>query len=348
MRLILFGHSKWACLTLRALVEAGHEIAGVVTETDAFDEREAEVYRRFARHGAYESLKEAARHAGIRTYQPEDIHEPGFMAGIDALQPQLLVSVSYHAIFKPPWFEKYPDRIINAHLAPLPYYRGRAPINWAIINGETRTALTVHFIDEGVDTGPIIKQEPIPIDENDRAIDVLLRALPRFPELVLASVRLIEEGRITARPQPGGAGTYFPRRTPEDGLVDWQAESTRDIHNKIRALSHPYPGAFSYCGSGKVVFESSKVPGDGCRITPVGGLVVAATPGEGIRVTTADGWLEIGTVRVDDDEVPAARHVKVGSRFLSLPEPIKAGNQAVPFSRLAPQAGRRGEKWIPA
>lgn len=315
MKIVLFGHGKWACLTLSSLYQKGHEILGVVTETHEFDEREAESYRRLAMHNAYQSLEETADTLGLTTYRPSNIHDPGFMECIDALQPHLIVSVSYHGIFRQPWQKKYPDRIINAHLAPLPKYRGRSPLNWAIINGETHTALTVHFIDEGIDTGPIIIQEQIPIYHEDKAIDVLLRALPLFPKLVQSSIEKIESGRIMFNNHQNENGTYFPKRNPEDGLINWQTECTKDIYNKIRALSHPYPGAYSYYADRQIIFETAKISKDPQRISPVGGLVIARTQGNGVQVTTADGWLEISGIRIGDDEVPAGEQIKVGGRF---------------------------------
>lgn len=316
MRILLLGHNKWACLTLRALVEAKHEIVGVITETDEYDKREAEVYRRFARYEAYESLKELTTELGLPLYQPHDIHDPEFIKLIEKrLQPDLLVCVSYHAILKKPLLERYPNRIINAHLAPLPHYRGRAPLNWAIINGEDHTAVTVHFIDEGIDTGPIIAQEMIPIGEDDRAIDVLLRALPYFPKLVLQAIKQIEADNVRPRSQEPYEGSYFPKRTPEDGLIDWKLMTTRDVHNMIRALSDPYPGAFSYCSGQRIIFQRSQLPSKMKRISPVTGLVFAKTSEGAVKITTRDGFIIISSIQVRDVEMRPAKHLKLGSKL---------------------------------
>lgn len=320
MRILLMGHNKWACMTLRALLEADYEVVGVITETDEFDQREAQTYERFARYGAYESLKEVARELGLDVYQPEDINDPAFIEKIESLRPDLLVCVSYHAIIKTELLNKYKQRIINAHLAPLPYYRGRAPINWAIINGEDHTAVTVHFMNEGVDTGPIIVQERVPIYDDDRAIDVLLRALPYFPKLVLKAVRLIEEGKVEAVPQNPYEGTYFPKRTPEDGLVDWTSEKAKDIHNKIRALIDPYPGAFSYYRGDKVIFISSELPKNLKRVSPVGGIIFGKNSDQSVKVTTIDGCLVIKEIRVHEREAVAARYFKMGGKLSAKPE----------------------------
>jgi len=320
MRILLLGHNKWACMTLRALIDGGHTVVGVVTETDAFDRREADVYARFARFNAYESLKETAEAIGLDVHQPADINDRTFIAAIDALSPELIVCVSYHAILRPVLIDRYPDRILNAHLAPLPDYRGRAPLNWAILNGEDHTAVTVHFIDAGIDTGQILVQQRIPILESDRSIDVLLRALPEFPNAVLAAIAGIERGTIEPEPQDPHAGSYFPLRTPSDGLVLWDREKACDIHNKVRALSDPYPEAFSYVRDRRTRFVSSRLPQDPRRISPVPGIVHRHNEDGSVDVTTIDGSLSIETVRIREEVLPAAEALRLGTRFTHPPQ----------------------------
>lgn len=325
MRIILLGHNKWACLTLRALVEAKHDVVAVVAETDAFDREEAQVYARFARFGAYESLKDAADGMGIPVLQPQDVNKSSFVDRLSGMHPDLLVCVSYHAIFRAPLLAVFSGRLINAHLAPLPHYRGRAPINWAIINGEDHTAVTVHLIDEGVDTGPILVQRRVPICEEDRAIDVVLRALPVFPVAVLAAVEQMAQGTSHPVRQDPADGSYFPRRTPEDGLVNWDSETAQDIHRKIRALTDPYPGAYAFWGRRKVVFLRSKHPGNRARVTPVGGLVFGTGSDGEIHVSTADGSLDIQLVRVGSEEGVASEIIPLGVRFRSAPTGDRGG-----------------------
>ncbi|MBN1857938.1 methionyl-tRNA formyltransferase [Candidatus Bipolaricaulota bacterium] len=325
MRIILLGHNKWACLTLRALLENGHEVAAVVAETDAYDQREASVYERFSEFGAYESLKDAADHLGITVHQPQDVNDRAFIDTLQAARPDLLICVSYHAIFRRAFLEAFPERLINAHLAPLPHYRGRAPINWAIINGEDHTAVTVHFIDAGIDTGPILVQRRVPIHENDRAIDVLLRALPVFPAAVLDAVEQLAQGTSNPVRQDPADGSYFPRRTPEDGLVDWASERALDIHRKIRALADPYPCAYAYWGHRKVVFLASRGPENRPRITPVGGLVFAKGRDGEIHVSTSDGYLAIRRVRIGSEEGAASELIPLGVRFRPVPTGGRGG-----------------------
>lgn len=315
MRILLLGHGKWACTTLRALCERGHDVIGVVTETDEFETRRAKDNVRFEQFGAYELLARTASELGLPVHQPDRFHDPKMLATIDVLAPELVVCVSYHTILRSEFLSHYPERVINAHLAPLPEYRGRAPLNWAIINGERETAVTVHFIDEGIDTGPIIVQEPIPIGPDDQAIDVLLRALPVFPKAVCEAVDLLAAGTAPQIPQDPTAGCYFPRRTPEDGLVDWSREPAVDIHNKIRALADPYPGAFSYVGSRKIIFLEARLAKGVARLSPVGGVVYRLPSDGAASVTTMDGAVDLLRVRIEDNEGPADRLLRLGQRL---------------------------------
>lgn len=314
-KILLVGHNKWACLVLRALIDNNYKVVGVVTETDEFDEGEKENYERFAEFAAYESLKEVASALGLPIFQPKSVNSPEFMAQIDQIDAELIVIVSYHEIIKQPLLDRFHNRMINLHAGALPHYRGRAPINWAIINGEDHIGVTAHYMDEGIDTGPIIVQNMVKIKENDRAIDVLLRALPLFPEIALKAIRLIEKGEVRAKPQNPSEGSYFPRRTPEDGVIDWKFETAKDIHNKVRALAYPYPGAFTFYRGEKLIIERTSMPDKYTRISPLPGLVFGRTSMGGVKVTTSDAFIIVEEVRISQKVYKAAEQIKIGSKL---------------------------------
>jgi len=303
-------------MVLSAIVTQGYNVVGVITETDEFDKKEEENYQRFAKFGAYDSLKEVANCLKLPVYQPKNVNSEEFVDKIEEINPNLIVIVSYHTIIKKHLIQKFKNRIINVHMAPLPKYRGRAPINWAIINGETHTAITVHFVDEGIDTGPIISQEIIEIEDDDRAIDVLLKGLPLFPYLVLKSIRFIEENKVNPKTQDLYDGSYFPKRKPEDGLIDWCHEKTLDIHNKVRALAYPYPGAFTFIHpEKKVKIERTSMPRNFRRICPIPGIVFGKVPSGGVKVTTIDGFIIIEKVRIDESIYDASEYLKLGTKL---------------------------------
>lgn len=309
------GHGKWACITLCALVAEGYNIVGVITETEKFDKKEAKTYSRFARFGAYDSLKEVAERLGLPVYRPRDVNSKKFVRVVEKLAPEYIVVVSYHQIIGESLLEKFKDRIINVHIGHLPHYRGRAPINWAIINGERKIGITVHLMTKDIDAGPIVMQRFIKISDEERAIDVLLRALPGFPFMILRSLRLLETGKIKPIPQNPFEGSYFPRRRPQDGYIRWFNETALDIHNKVRALAYPYPGAFVRHRGKKVIIEKTSQPKNQKRISPVPGIVFGKTENGGVKVTTIDGFIVIEEIRKGERALKASEYFKVGNKL---------------------------------
>jgi methionyl-tRNA formyltransferase len=307
------GHGKWACMVLVALVAEGYRVVGVVTEPDEFDKKEKETYRRFAKFGAYDSLKEVARCLKLLVYQPRNVNSEEFLGEMKRLTPQYIIAVSYHQIIGRAILDVFKDRIFNIHFGLLPYYRGRAPINWAIINGEKRVGITVHQMTEEVDAGPILLQKVIRVSEDERAIDVLLRGLPCFPVMILKVLDLAEKKKLKPVAQSPFEGSYFPRRKPEDGLIAFSRETSLDIHNKVRALAYPYPGAFALHNREKVVIEETALPHMNRKISPVPGIIFGKTKEGGVKVTTLDGFIIIEKVRKDERILKASEYFKVGS-----------------------------------
>lgn len=289
MNILFLGHNKWACLTLDALIKTHHKIIGVMTETEDYDSKEHANYKRFEKFGAYGSLKKCAHKYKLKIYTPKDINSDETLALIDSLKPEIIVMVSYHQIIKEKLLEKY--TIINAHGAPLPKYRGRAPINWAIINNENHTGVTVHFVAKGIDGGDIIEQEFVPIHKSDRAIDVLKRSLPLYPKLVIKALGKIEKGNFSRIKQDQSKATYMPKRTPADGVIDWN-KTALEIYNLIRALAEPYPGAFTYYNHKKIFVWEAEL----CKIQnkshlPAGQLIKLDSEKKGAFIATNDGTI---------------------------------------------------------
>lgn len=293
MKILFLGHQKWACLALEKLVKDGHNIVGVVTEKDSFDDAS---YKSLVKYGCYASLKETAINLGLKVFQPENIHDEKFLKIMSELDPDLLVVVSYHTIIKEPILSKY--TIINAHGAPLPRYRGRAPINWAIINGEDHTGVTVHFIDPGIDTGDIIFQELVPIKSDDTTIDVLRRSLDYYPRMVSEAVEQIENGTVRRIKQDNSKASYFPKRKPEDGLINW-SWTTERIYNFIRALTKPYPGAFTFLNDKKMFLWKSSKPEEKIKTSSKPGTVLYVSPK--LQIATGDAFIIIDKFDFEDD-----------------------------------------------
>lgn len=147
---------------------------------------------------------------------------------------------------------------INLHPSLLPHYRGRAPVNWAIINGERKIGITAHFIDEGVDTGDIIRQIELDISDEDYIGDVLKKLYPLYFEITKSVILDILSGNVSLVKQKHVQTKIYPRRKPEDGLIDWGMPA-RSIYNLIRAVSRPYPGAFFYSKGQKIIIWRAEV-----------------------------------------------------------------------------------------
>jgi len=167
--------------------------------------------------------------------------------------------------------------------------------NWAILRGERFNAITEHHIDEGIETGPILVRPPVPIGPGDYAIDVLLRALPEFPRAILLPIDRLLGPELHPTPQNPEDGSYFGRRTPEEGIIEWKSETTVQILDKIRALADPYPGAFCCCGEEKIIMQRAEpLQTQGALATAPGRIVAPGDAPPGCRGCPRAGWVAAG------------------------------------------------------
>jgi methionyl-tRNA formyltransferase len=195
------------------------------------------------------SLAGVARRLGLPYFQDVDFGAGPEVARLASFGPDIIISLYYRDLLPDAVLETARFGGINLHGSPLPLYRGRAPVNWMVLNGETTGGATLHVMTRRPDGGPILGQKTFPIGPSDTAFDVLLNVkahgLPLLEECVLPFMA----GKLVPRPQ--GKGSYFGRRTPEDGRIDWN-RSAQAIFNLIRAVTRPYPGAFTVVGERKL------------------------------------------------------------------------------------------------
>ena len=246
MRLVYMGNNDRGVRCLEALVDTGHEVAGVVAHPDP-------PVKPF-----YASVKEKALSLGIPVVQPELAVEAGDT--VRKWKPELVVLSGYSRILPKSMLHVAPRGCINLHGGKLPEYRGAAPLNWSIINGEKEGGLSIIQVDEGIDTGDILAQERFAIGPNDTIADVLALSLERLPLMLVNVLEEMEAGTLTAIRQDPSAGTCYSRRTPRDGIIHWREKTVEQVHNLIRALTRPYPGAFSVLDGRKVMIWKSRVP----------------------------------------------------------------------------------------
>ena len=190
----------------------------------------------------FESVASLATVNKIAVATPDDPNTPEFVGQIAALKPDFLFSFYYRMMLKPALLATATRGAYNMHGSLLPKYRGRVPINWAIIKGETETGATLHEMVQKPDAGRIVDQEAVPILPDETALDVFNKvALAAATTLDRALPRLVD-GTVVLRVQNLAAGSYYGGRKPEDGIINWH-DSARNIHNLIRAVAPPYPGA---------------------------------------------------------------------------------------------------------
>ena len=233
MRLIFLGTPAFAVPTLERAVEAGHQVLAVVTQPDRPRGR--------GQHAAAPPVKEAALRLGLPVYQPERVRRPEAVEYLRALAPEAMVVVGYGQIIPQAVIDLAPVGIINVHASLLPKYRGAGPIQWAIINGETRTGVTTMRIDAGLDTGDMLLKQETEIGPEETAVELGQRLAVMGADLLVQTLDGLQRGTIVPVPQNSEEATHAPLLKKEDGLIDWN-QPAQAIHNRVRGLQ-PWPGA---------------------------------------------------------------------------------------------------------
>ncbi|MBV9480047.1 MAG: methionyl-tRNA formyltransferase, partial [Acidobacteria bacterium] len=236
LNLVFAGTPAFAVPTLDRLAGAGFKIHLVLTQPDRARGRGLEL--------SQSPVKEHATRLGIRIAQPATIkNNEGLKAQLDAIRPDAIVVVGYGRII-PPWMIDLPPLgNINLHASLLPKYRGAAPIQWAIAQGETATGVTTMRIDRGLDTGDILLQRVLPIADDDTSVSLTPRLAEIGAGLLVETLHALAEGRINPRPQDEAQASLAPLLKKEDGMVDF-TRSAPEAYNRLRGFQ-PWPGAYS-------------------------------------------------------------------------------------------------------
>ncbi|WP_166963465.1 methionyl-tRNA formyltransferase [Yeosuana marina] len=236
LRIVFMGTPDFAVATLKTLVEAHYNIVGVITAPDRPSGRGRKLNE--------SAVKTYAATQNLNILQPTNLKDDAFLNALKALDSNLQIVVAFRMLPKVVW--SLPEYgTFNLHASLLPDYRGAAPINWAIINGETKTGVSTFFIDDKIDTGEMILQESIKIDSEDTAGSLHDKLMSLGSELVLKTVELIEQDSVKTTPQVDSEDIKTAYKLNKDNCkIDWN-DSLTNIHNKIRGLS-PYPGAWCY------------------------------------------------------------------------------------------------------
>lgn len=299
MNILFFGDGQWAHLAFMSLMKISDiNVVGVVLRYNNPDKH----------------LERMALDYKIPVHVVPNINDHNFIELCKALQLDLGVSMSYNQIIKRELRNTCRNGVINCHAGKLPFYRGRNVLNWVLINDEREFGVTVHYIDDGIDTGDIISQAVIPIEETDNYNSLLNKAILKCPEILIDAIMKIKENRIEKIPQSHIKGTYFSYRRIGDEFIDWNWTSRR-IHNFIRALVEPAPGAQAYLEGEKVFLWRSEEVDYPPYISTPGEIILKEV--DGIIVKTVDSAIKIKEISYSIEGPKFVPKFAVGKRFTS-------------------------------
>ncbi|MCA6928702.1 bifunctional UDP-4-amino-4-deoxy-L-arabinose formyltransferase/UDP-glucuronic acid oxidase ArnA [Pectobacterium versatile] len=276
MKAIVFAYHDIGCVGLEALKLAGYEIQAVFTHSDAPGENHF-----------YGSVAKAAAEMDVPVFAPEDINHPLWVNRIRELAPDVIFSFYYRTLLSDDILQLPAFGAFNLHGSLLPRYRGRAPVNWVLVNGETQTGVTLHKMVSRADAGDIVAQSVVAIDDDDTALTLHGKCRTAAAALLAQQLPLIRSREITLTLQDESRASYFGRRTAADGLIDWH-KSAREINNLIRAVTEPYPGAFTFLGERNVTIWRARVVKD--KIGGEPGAIISTSP---LVVACGEDALEI-------------------------------------------------------
>lgn len=252
MRAVVFAYHNVGVRCLKVLLAHGVEVALVVSHEDNPNET---IW--------FESVAATARDYDVEVVTPDDPNTPEFMARLAALQPDFIFSFYYRLMLKPELLAMASRGAYNMHGSLLPKYRGRVPVNWAVLHGERETGATLHRMVGKPDAGEIVAQQAVPILPDDTAGEVFQKVTLAAEIALDRALPALLAGEAPHTPQNLAAGSYFGGRRPEDGRIDWKQPAAA-IHNLIRAVAPPYPGAFSDTALGRLrVLRSLPVSQEG-------------------------------------------------------------------------------------
>lgn len=272
MKTIVFAYHDMGCAGIEALLEAGFDICAIFTHPD-----------RASEHHFFGSVARLAAEQGIPVFAPDDVNHALWVERIQKMAPDMIFSFYYRALLSEKILATARLGAYNLHGSLLPTYRGRAPLNWVLVNGESETGVTLHRMVARADAGDILAQERIAIADDDDAMSLHQKLVAGAKTLLASCLPTMKQGLIDGVKQDESRASVMPGRTPEDGRIEWSLPA-KSIANLVRAVTDPWPGAFGYVGTTKFIVWKAKAhdivhtakPGTALSINP---LIIAC--GEG-------------------------------------------------------------------
>ena len=302
MRLVFLGSPAFAVPTLEKLVESGARVLEVVTQPDRPRGR--------GQQAGAPPVKEAALRLGLPVYQPERVRRPEAVERLRGLAPDAMVVVGYGQIIPQSAIDIPRFGIINVHASLLPKYRGAAPMQWAIANGETRTGVATMRIDAGLDTGDVLLTAETAIGPAETAIELGARLALLGADLLIRTLEGLEAGSLAGRKQDPAEATYAPLLKKEDGRISWDLPAAA-IHNRVRGFQ-PWPGAYTAFRGQTLRIWKSRPAAASCLAGQAAGRLASLAP---LVVGCGAGALELIEVQLEGRRRMSAADFANGHRL---------------------------------
>ncbi|MBJ9975037.1 bifunctional UDP-4-amino-4-deoxy-L-arabinose formyltransferase/UDP-glucuronic acid oxidase ArnA [Pseudomonas sp. S75] len=280
---VVFAYHDFGCTGIEALIDAGYQVKAVFTHADNPNER---IF--------FRSVAQFCAERDIEVYAPDDVNHPLWVERIKSLAPDFLFSFYYRQLLGEPILACATRGAFNLHGSLLPRYRGRAPGNWAIIQGETQTGVTLHRMVNRADAGPILAQYPVAIARTDTGLLLHQKLRAAAADLLRDNLPLLASGALTEVLQDEAQASYYGRRSAADGIIDWTRPANQ-LYDLIRAVTHPYPGAFCPAGAHKlIIWDADVLPGN---LGQAPGTVLSADP---LRIACGEDSLVVRFAQCED------------------------------------------------
>lgn len=283
MKAVVFAYHDMGCVGVRALVEAGYDIAAIYTHPD-----------NAAENNFFGSVARTAAEFGIPVFAPDDVNHPLWVSRIQESEPDVIFSFYYRNLLSEEILNTAKVGAFNLHGSLLPKFRGRAPLNWVLVKGETETGVTLHRMVKRADAGNIVAQERVAITADETALTLHHKLCATAKSLLASALPEIKSGQFSETVQDESQASCFGRRSPEDGAISWTG-SALDAHNLVRAVTEPWPGAYSYVGGGKFIIWKSRIVENSTGAKA--GTVISVNP---LTIACGDGALEVVTGQAEN------------------------------------------------
>ena len=306
MKSVVLAYSNIGCAGIKALIRNGVEIEAVFTHTDNPGEN---IW--------FDSVAKLAAANKIPVFAPEDINHPMWVEKIKKMAPDVIFSFYYRDMIKKPVLDIPKRGCMNLHGSLLPAYRGRCPINWVLVNGEKETGVTLHYMTPKPDDGDIIAQKKIKIADDDTARTLHDKCTVAAAEMLDEALPLIKKGKAPRKAQNNSKASYYGGRRPDDGEIDWNKKSSQ-IRNLVRAVTQPFPGAFSFVGDRKFIFWDVAAVAGKTKKAVAPGKIISVNP---FVIAGAEGAVEIisgqkdGGVFMSGIQLAADMNLEPGMKF---------------------------------